>query len=178
MNSTAAARMAINLMTDHGLYAQGWSFNWMRGKNTLGLCRHGSKEIQLSSYLVQLNDENAVRLVVLHEIAHALVGSGHGHDAVWQRKCLSIGGDGKRCADASVVTPKGAWVGRCAGGHETDQHRAPLRVKACGKCSRTWKIENLYTWHHHGRKVPVTAMPSRYLAEYRSIVSRQASSLV
>jgi predicted SprT family Zn-dependent metalloprotease len=35
---------------------------------------------------------------LLHEIAHALVGPRHGHDLVWQAKCIEIGARPKRLA--------------------------------------------------------------------------------
>lgn len=31
---------------------------------------------------------------VAHEVAHALVGPAHGHDAVWRRKAVELGGSG------------------------------------------------------------------------------------
>ncbi len=56
------------------------------------------KVVELSTKLVEINDEDRVRLTILHEVAHALT-EGHGHDSVWQAKLLEIGGDGKRCYD-------------------------------------------------------------------------------
>lgn len=158
--------MAINLMTEHGLTAKGWKLAWMRGKSTMGLCCHGPREIRLSTYLVQHNTEESVRLVMLHEIAHALVGSGHGHDNVWHSKCLSIGGDGQRCVDEAVVAPKGVWVSRCPKGHESDQHRAPLKVRSCGKCVKgSFSPQHIVSWTKNGRRVPLGSMPSRYVRE-------------
>jgi predicted SprT family Zn-dependent metalloprotease len=39
---------------------------------------------------------------VRHEIAHLLVGKGHGHGRVWRAICLAIGGDGRRCHGFNV----------------------------------------------------------------------------
>lgn len=61
---------------------------------------YNHKSIELSTKLVEINDENRVRLTILHEVAHALT-EGHGHDAVWRAKLLEIGGDGKRCYSSS-----------------------------------------------------------------------------
>jgi hypothetical protein len=36
--------------------------------------------------------EDEIKGIWLHEIAHALVGYGHDHDAVWNARCKSIGG--------------------------------------------------------------------------------------
>lgn len=58
------------------------------------------KVVELSTKLVEINDEAHVRLTILHEVAHVLT-EGHGHDAVWRAKLLEIGGDGKRCYSSS-----------------------------------------------------------------------------
>ena len=38
---------------------------------------------------------------ILHEMAHALVGQVHGHDAVWQAQVL--GCSGRRCHDVQLA---------------------------------------------------------------------------
>jgi hypothetical protein len=84
-------------MWEHGLIQKGWKFEFGRGKFQFGLCSHGKRIIRISRHLSLINDRERVLLTVLHEIAHALVGSGHGHDKVWKAKCIEIGGDGNRC---------------------------------------------------------------------------------
>ena len=39
----------------------------------------------------------SIRRTVLHEIAHAIVGGGHGHDRVWACCCRELGIEPKRC---------------------------------------------------------------------------------
>jgi len=70
--------------------------------------------IKLSRHLVALNSETEVRQTMLHEIAHALVGAGHGHDAVWRRKAIEIGCDGKRL-NKTAEMPKGRYQTTCCG---------------------------------------------------------------
>lgn len=53
----------------------------------------GEKRIELSGKLVDMNTEERVMRTIIHEVAHALT-EGHGHDAVWKRKCIELGGDG------------------------------------------------------------------------------------
>ena len=56
------------------------------------------RTIFLSAPLTRaVKDDAAVENTILHEIAHALVGRGHGHDYVWRSKALEIGCDGERC---------------------------------------------------------------------------------
>src|SRR5690242_13087862 len=81
-----ARRLACELLDVHGL--EGWSFAFNRSKRDLGICRFGPRLIELSVHFVERNAGKVVRDTLLHEIAHALVGPGHGHDAVWRRMCL------------------------------------------------------------------------------------------
>src|SRR4051812_12271673 len=73
---------------------------------------------------------------LLHEIAHALVGPGHGHGPAWRRKCREVGARPVRCGPADM--PAGRWRARCGGcGRAFDRHRRPKCVrgwfcKACG----------------------------------------------
>ena len=77
-----AARMARALMAEHGL--RGWSLVFDRAKRRAGICRYDQRVIGLSAPLTALHGEADVRDTVLHEIAHALVGARHGHDATWR----------------------------------------------------------------------------------------------
>ena len=52
----------------------------------------------------------------MHEIAHALVRKGHGHDAVWKAKALSIGCDGQRCGHSFTSTER-PYELRCDASH-------------------------------------------------------------
>lgn len=76
---------------------------------------------------------------ILHEVAHALVGPGHGHDEVWKATCLEVGARPERCYGEEVEMPKGRWRATCGGcGREHDRHRRPKRpagwhCRACGK---------------------------------------------
>ena len=137
--------LALELMARHGL--EGWKFAFNRRKRALGLCRYGTKSIELSIYLVDANDGEEVRDTILHEIAHALVGPGHAHDAVWKAKCLEVGAKPARCGEADM--PEGRWKASCpACGIGFSRHRRPKRLrgwscKACGpeRGKLTWRVE-------------------------------------
>jgi predicted SprT family Zn-dependent metalloprotease len=136
--------LAIELMSRHGL--NDWTFAFNRRKSTLGLCRFGMKAIELSIYLVDRNELDEIRDTILHEIAHALVGPGHGHDAVWRRKAAEIGARPKRCGQA--LMPEGRWQARCGGcGQAFSRHRRPKRLRGwfCRSCGPergelTWRV--------------------------------------
>jgi hypothetical protein len=98
MNLTTAQTIIRSEMHAHGLTQTGWKFEWDRAKQRNGQTRYSDRTISLSAPRTQLRDEAWVRMTIIHEIAHALVGPGYGHGATWQRKFRSLGGDGARCS--------------------------------------------------------------------------------
>lgn len=113
--------MISRLMLDHGL--TDWSFRWSSARRGFGTCCSQKKLITISTVLANVNTDERVRRTVLHEIAHALVGTRHGHDVVWRSMCLRIGGDGKTCWDrTTTVAVPAPWSGTCPVCH-TEHHR-------------------------------------------------------
>jgi predicted SprT family Zn-dependent metalloprotease len=118
-----------------GFALTGWSFGFNRRKRSLGVCFYHRRAIELSAYLVERNGPAEVCDTLLHEMAHALVGPDHGHDAVWQRKCVEIGARPVRCGQANM--PEGSWRAQCGGcGAGFHRHRQPKRKKGwfCRRC--------------------------------------------
>lgn len=104
--------MMRDLMREHGL--TGWRFEFDNSVRRFGCCKHGRRTLTLSRALTYKNEVSIVRNVMLHEIAHALVGAGHGHDWTWKRTARAIGCTGDRCYDESqVVTVEAPWIGTC-----------------------------------------------------------------
>lgn len=134
MNLLEAKHLAIQLMKEHGLIKIGWRFEFNTRKRANGVCSHGKKTIYLSSVLTEAREEANVRNTILHEIAHALVGRGHGHDYIWRIKALQIGCDGTRCSqDKTQIDAKyTAECDTCGTTHIA--HRRPKRHHWC-KCS-------------------------------------------
>lgn len=60
-------------------------------KRTLGQCCHSIKTIKMSKAFFLHMEKADVLDTILHEIAHALVGPGHGHSAIWQDMAVRIG---------------------------------------------------------------------------------------
>lgn len=145
MKLTQANDLAIQLMREHGLIQAGWHFKFDRGTRRFGACKYGLKTISLSKQLTEVNSEDEVRNTITHEIAHALVGHGHAHDAVWQRKHLELGGDGRQCYSADVVPVVQRYKLECPNGHVRYTARRPTGQKACGRCTRVWDERFVYT---------------------------------
>jgi predicted SprT family Zn-dependent metalloprotease len=160
-----ARRLALGLMRRHGL--TGWRLVFDNAKTRAGICRAVPREIGLSRVLTRLHSETDVRDTILHEIAHALVGPAHGHDAVWRAQALAIGCSAKRCVSTDAPRPPGPWVGVCPTGHRTTRHRQPTRVQSCGQCSRIFDPGTVLDWTFNGRRVQ---MHPSYEAERRGIV--------
>jgi len=102
------------LLDEFGLTEQGWTFDLSNEKNTLGCCHYDKKRIVFSTYYIDIPWEE-IEDTIRHEIAHALVGSDHGHDAVWKRKCLEVGARAERCAPKEIKSAaKYNYVLRCS----------------------------------------------------------------
>lgn len=167
MRLADAQRRALELMAEHGL--DDWGFSFDNARTRFGVCRPSRREIALSRHLTLLSDEDEVRNTLLHEIAHALVGPGHGHDDVWRAKALALGCDGRRTDDLPEGA-EGPWEGRCPAGHAVRQHRRPTRVRSCGICAPgTFDPHAILAWTYRGRPAP---MLSAYLVELAQIQSR------
>ena len=80
-----------------------------RGRAALEEVQRTTGNDRLGWYRADLSSLDQVRDTILHEIAHALVGPGHGHDAVWKRKCREVGARPERCGQADM--PEGRWRG-------------------------------------------------------------------
>lgn len=142
----AVRQSALELMARHGL--SGWRFAFNRRKRALGLCRYAIRTIELSIFLVYQNGPEEILDTILHEIAHALVGPEHGHDAVWKQKCLEIGAKPLRCGAADM--PAGQWQARCGGcGAVFSRYRKPKRLQGwfCRACGPE---RGQFTWREDG----------------------------
>jgi predicted SprT family Zn-dependent metalloprotease len=133
MNAAVATSLARQLMDQHGL--QAWSFRFDAALKRFGVCRYRSKEIGLSRELVTRNEASRVRNTILHEIAHALVGPGHGHGRAWKRKAIEIGAEPRRCYPESVNAVPGKYVYICQRcWRESHYHRKLTLERSCGVC--------------------------------------------
>jgi len=150
MNKFEAEIKSNQLMKQHGLIERGWSFEFDNAKSRYGSCKHISKRITLSQYMLpHMKDEDIVD-TILHEIAHALVGRGHGHNNVWRYKALEIGCRGKRCSDKIIDYSKlqYKYTGTCNNGHTTNRHKFTKNAEncSCAQCSNKYNPEFKFKW--------------------------------
>ena len=131
--------LAYNLMQKHGLISLGWTFSFNNRKKGFGLCHYGKKTIYLSRYFALREDISVSEQTLLHEIAHALVGRGHGHDRLWELKFVSIGGKNPSCCRVTQVeNPQGKFIAKCSTcGAEYHRYRSSKHIHKtylCGVC--------------------------------------------
>jgi predicted SprT family Zn-dependent metalloprotease len=117
-----------HLMTHYGLIQNGWTYEYNNRLTTAGMTYYNSKKIEISKKYVssKYTSKKCIKNTILHEIAHALVGKGHGHNNIWKSKAIEIGCDGERCFDNPMsdvtkyclVCPKGCNIGRCRMGKD------------------------------------------------------------
>jgi len=111
----------------------GWSFAFDGAKRRGGACHFGRKQVTMAAGFAAMADEAEIEDTLLHEIAHALVGRHHHHDAVWQAKARELGCSARRCHTLSFAEP--SVIARCASGcfavgkHRRRRH---MRCRRCG----------------------------------------------
>lgn len=140
------------LMREHGLTQRGWIFELDDAKRRFGLCSYRNRTISISRSLASLNDELKVKDTILHEIAHALVGGGHGHNDIWKKKCVEIGAKPERCYSSNeTCTPKLRYYAicePCGAVHQRTKRADHLLGKVACKCQKNipWSKKKTLTF--------------------------------
>jgi predicted SprT family Zn-dependent metalloprotease len=121
-----------------------WYFSFDGARRRLGCCNYRELRITLSRYFVSRNGVVEIRETMLHEVAHALVGGGHGHGPVWKAMARRVGCRPVRCGRADM--PPGnvaATCGCCA--RVFRRHRRP-RAGVRHWCRRCGPERGVLTW--------------------------------
>lgn len=100
---------AETLLKKHGL--GDWRFGFDQASRRGGLCAFDQREISLSEQFAAAASRAEVTDTILHEIAHALVGPKHGHDAVWKATARRIGCSGRVTHDVDFSSAR--WILTC-----------------------------------------------------------------
>lgn len=139
-----AYMLARDLLELHGLGH--WNITFDRARRRAGLTNYNTSTISLSRPLTLLFDPDDVREVILHEIAHALVGSEHAHDAVWKAEAARIGATPSASLKNTPQIPH-RYIGVCPAGHVLYRHRRTRKLVSCAACSPVFDVDNLIMWY-------------------------------
>ncbi len=123
---------ATKLIARHGL--KRWRFAFDHSTRRAGCCRYSTKTLSIAFDLAANGSEADIRDTILHEIAHALVGRKHHHDAVWKAKAVEIGGSAERTHRLQFAPPR--WNVTCENrcwSHTAQQRNSKLICRKCGE---------------------------------------------
>ncbi len=89
MNITEAKKLAKDTATENRLF--GWRVFFSKDDTVGATCWHNIHAIELNETFILDNAKDVCTNLILHEIAHAIVGWEHHHNDVWKAKCVEIG---------------------------------------------------------------------------------------
>lgn len=75
---------------------EGYIIGFNNNRSRLGVCKYTKRTIEFSSVFLSVLPRDEIIETIKHEVAHAAVGPGHGHNAVWLAKYRAMGGKGSR----------------------------------------------------------------------------------
>jgi len=87
------AELCYKELVKHGLKDWSVRFNQNELSGWVGLCLHKDRTIVFNVHHVDTHPRVELDNTIKHEVAHAIVGPGHGHDFVWRQKAKEIGCD-------------------------------------------------------------------------------------
>ena len=137
--------LADELLDEHGLIEKGWRFNFDRAKRRAGSCKFSKKEITIAKAYAEQQERMEIKNTILHEIAHALVGSQHGHSQIWRKKAKEIGCDASRCHHIVFSKPKYILTcnNRCFEVSRYRVNQSFMQSKICSKCNSNLLLINI-----------------------------------
>ena len=119
-----------------------WNIRKSRSKNQYGRCFHYEHEITISRYHIENGDWEDIEDTVRHEVAHALVGEGHGHNKTWRKKAKELDADPTACSSKGSL-PDYRYKLRCRCGRVRKTlhqlHRKTYHRKICHECYSKFK---------------------------------------
>ena len=124
------AELACDLIREHRLTH--WNFEFDNASRRAGCCSFHRKVISLSYEYARFASDEHIEDALLHEIAHAVVGKKHNHDAVWKAKAMEIGCSGERCHDLQFTPPR--YIVTCENHCWVTTAERRQRNRVCATC--------------------------------------------
>ena len=117
IQSYAEAKLLEHDLTD-------WQFKFGKSKRAVGMCKFKPKVIEISKHWIVLLEDDEIKDVILHEIAHALTPHDKGHCNAWKAACRRIGARAER-VHRNSVRPDPAYVAVVDGKIAQTYYRKP-----------------------------------------------------
>ncbi len=89
MDITEMKKLAKDVATRNKIF--GWKIYFGKDDSVGATCWHDIRAIELTETFILDNAKDVCMNLILHEIAHALVGWRNHHNDVWKAKCVEIG---------------------------------------------------------------------------------------
>lgn len=116
-------------------------------KENAAICYDNPLEIQMSRYFLEspVASKEKIDDILLHELAHAVVGPGEGHNAKWKEFAKSIGCTSEVCAGPFLKKRDYNYSLQCPDGCDVRKLKKPSKTKIniCSKHKKVMKIINL-----------------------------------
>lgn len=126
-------------------HLKGWSISFTQHREYYGICFKEIKEVRFSApWFLVFTPEQRMN-VIIHEAAHAIVGTHRQHGPSWIRKCQELGlaDPLKQFHVSPELTQKAlTWSGLCE--HGCPHYRYRLNDQHhynCGLCSESGRIQ-------------------------------------
>lgn len=144
-------RVWADALINMHLRGLGWQFGFDNAKRRAGLCNYDKQQITVSRYLAAKFSDDEVHQILLHEVAHAMVGPGAGHGRVWKDTAAALGYVGGTTHHGEIAHEHATWVGECPAGHAHYRFRKPTRESSCGRCQRSFSRAHMIRWQKRER---------------------------
>jgi predicted SprT family Zn-dependent metalloprotease len=124
-------------------------FSFNNSKTKAGICYSNPTEIQLSNYFIKspVATNAKVRDVILHELAHVMVGVGEMHNDKWKAVARKIGCTANVCSGAFLMKSDYKYLITCSGGCHTRKisltQKYLSRPHVCRKHHKLLKIKKI-----------------------------------
>ena len=132
-----------------------WTVKVHSRRKALADCSSKLKTIRFSKHFLCIANREQLEGVTLHEIAHALVGPGHGHDTVFKQKCTELGVDSKYAnAKAEGISLPYKYSLTCTECFTTTKSNVKKRY-SCSNCFKDGKISYFLFTENETEVVPL-----------------------
>lgn len=120
-----------NVLKSHKLYDKGWRTNFSKSETYLARCYYDEKRIVINLMHLNSCSEMDLENTILHEVAHALVGPGYGHNQIWMEKARELGLSNPTPCGPALNLDKGRSIQPSEVKPKRSFHRVDIKCPTC-----------------------------------------------